>query len=211
VAVAGPVLFTLDWWLLGWSHHGFQWRTETISSLTAHNAPAWPVMSVGQVALTAAFLAVGALTVLALGWRRGAAMVVFLVLAALGTIQLTIFRTICNHTDTGWCQKQPRSAYGHEQWLHGIGTGIAFAALQLAVLACAVTTWTVPGLGSLARASVAAEVVALPFTLWFLANAYTTWHGFTEKVFLTTLAAWTAYAGLRLAAVAERVAVPTST
>ena len=47
--------------------------------------------------------------------------------------------------------------------------------------------------------SLAAEAVALPHVVWFLLNAETSWHGFAEKVFLTTLAAWVAWCGHRLA------------
>jgi hypothetical protein len=123
---------------------------------------------------------------------------VLLALAALGTLQLTAFRTICNHTDTAWCAPLPHSAYPHQQWLHGTGTGVAFATLQLAVVACAWAAWPVAELRDLVRVSVVVEAIALPFTLWFLANAETTWHGLAEKVFLTALAFWTSYAGLRL-------------
>lgn len=197
-AVAGPVLFTADWLLLGLAHDGYRPRQETISSLSAHGAADWPVMVVGQLALAAALLAVARLCAIALG-RAGALTAGLLGLAALGTLQLSAFRTICNRSDAGWCTPLPRSAFPQQQWLHGIGTAMAFAGLQLACVACARATWRVPGLHDLAVVALVAEAVALPAVLWFLANAETTWHGLAEKVFLVSLATFTGYAGLRLA------------
>ena len=214
MAVGGPVVFTLDWVLLGWSHRGYRPRAETISSLSAHDASGWPVMVVGQLALAAAFVAVAVLLVAGLG-RRGWPAAGLLGLATVGTIQLSAFRTICNRSDVGWCTPLPHTAYGHEQWLHGTGTAAAFAGLLLACLATAWGAWPVVELRDLVVASVAAEVVALPFVLWFLANADDpldrSWHGFAEKVFFSALAAWTAYAGIRLAAVVRAGAGPART
>jgi hypothetical protein len=211
VAVAGPVLFTLDWVLLGWSHAGFRPRVETISSLSAHDAPGWPVMVVGQLALAVGFGAVAVLAVAGLG-RRGWPTAALLVVTAVGTVQLSAFRTICNQSDVDWCVPLPRSAYPDQQWLHGIGTAAAFTGLVLACMACAWGAWPVPRLRDLVVVSVATAVVSVPSVLWFLTNAddpvERSWHGFAEKIFFTALAAWTAYAGGRLATDVTHRAVP---
>src|SRR5437764_11385446 len=125
VAVGGTVAFTVTWVLLGWSHAGYRPRAETISSLSAHDAVGWPVMVLAQLTLAAAFASVSALAVLAHG-RRGRVVAALLGLACLGTLQLSTFRTVCNHMDAGWCTPLPRSAYPHQQWLHGWGTALAF-------------------------------------------------------------------------------------
>jgi Protein of unknown function (DUF998) len=203
LAVGGPVLFTLDWLLLGRSHADYDARQETISALSAHDASRWELMVVGQVALAASFVAVAALFVLALG-RRGAITAALLGLAAEGTAQLTAFRTICTRSDAGWCAPLPRSAYPHQQWAHGVGAGISFTSLHLACLACAWATWRVAGLRDVAVVALVAEAIALPALLWFLANAGTTWHGLAEKLFLTSLAVFIAYTGVRLTPSAQR-------
>jgi hypothetical protein len=207
LAVCGPVLFTLDWLLLGWSHAGFSPRQETISSLSSHGASWWQIMVAGQAALAVAFVAVAMLCLLALG-RRGVATAALLGLAAVGTVQLSVFRTICNRSDAGWCTPMPRSAYPNQQWAHGIGTGIAFASLQLACLACAWGTWRVVALRDVAVVALVAEALALPAVLWFLANAETAWHGLAEKLFLTSLTVFIAYTGLRLAGYHIATTVP---
>jgi hypothetical protein len=60
--------------------------------------------------------------------------------------------------------------------------------------------------------SVATAVVSVPSVLWFLTNAddpvERSWHGFAEKIFFTALAAWTAYAGGRLATDVTQRSVP---
>jgi Protein of unknown function (DUF998) len=205
LAVLGPTLFTLDWFLLGLSHKGYRARQETISALSAHNAKQWLVMTAGQLALAVAFVAVASLCLLALG-RRGLVTAILLQLAAEGTVQLTLFRTICTGSDAGWCTPLSRAAYPHQQWAHGVGAGIAFVSLHLACLACAWATWPVAGLRDVAVVALVAEVIALPNLLWFLGNVGTTWHGFAEKVFLSALTAFVAYTGVRLAGYRESLA-----
>jgi Protein of unknown function (DUF998) len=197
LAVFGPVLFTLDWVLLGLAHPGYRTREETISALSAHNASGWPLMTIGQVALGVAFVAVATLFVLTLG-RRGLVTAVLMGLAAEGTAQLTVFRTICTHADKGWCTPLGQSAYPHQQWAHGVGAGIAFTSLPLACLACAWATWRVIGLRDVAVVALVCEAIALPNLVWFLGNVGTTWHGFSEKLFLTSLATFVGYTGIRL-------------
>ena len=190
VAVAGPLAFTLVWVVLGLAHKGYVPRQETISSLSAHDVPGWPWMVAGQLALAAGFAALALLLPMALGgigwWPAG-----FAYLAAYGTVQASAFRTICNHSDAGWCVPLPRSAYPRSQWLHGTGTGIAFGGV---LLACAATAYAAgrsgPAWHDVVVWSVAAEAVALPHVVWFLLNAESSWHGWAEKVFLTTLASW---------------------
>jgi hypothetical protein len=154
-------------------------------------------MVVGQLALTVGFLALVALCLLRLG-RGGRLPAGCFALAALGTAQLTAFRTICNRSDVGWCAPLPRSAYPSQQWAHGIGTGIAFAALLLAGLAVGRATWSVPGLRDVALVAICAIAVSLPCVVWFLLNAETVWHGLAEKIFLCALAAFASYTGWRL-------------
>jgi hypothetical protein len=198
VATTGPAVFTLVWLLLGFSHLGYAPRRETISSLSAHDVPGWQWMVAGQVALAAGCWALAVLVRPMIG-RRGLVAAWFFALAAYGTLQASAFRTICNHSDAGWCTPLPRSAYPHQQWLHGTGTGIAFGSL---LAACVATAWAALGAGlrDLAVVSVAAEVISLPVVIWFLSDAESSWHGFAEKVFLVTLAGWTSYSGHRLAA-----------
>jgi hypothetical protein len=199
VAVAGPIAFTAVWLVLGWSHQGYGPRRETISSLSAHDVPGWPWMVAGQLALAAGFAALALLLPTALG-RVGWLPAVFAYLAAYGTVQASAFRTICNHSDSGWCTPLPRSAYPRSQWLHGTGTGIAFGGILLAVAATAYAAGrSGPAWRDVLVWSLAAEAVALPHVVWFLSNAETSWHGLAEKVFLVTLAAWVAWCGHRLA------------
>ncbi len=198
VAVVGPALFTVTWVVLGWSHSGYLPRQETISSLSAHDVPGWPWMVAGQLGLAAGFGAVATLLPWAFGgagWLPAA----LAYLAAYGTVQASAFRTICNHSDSGWCTPLPRSAYPRSQWLHGIGTGIAFGGVLLACLATAyVAARAGPQWHDVAVWSLVAGAVSLPHMAWFLANAETSWHGWSEKVFLVTLAAWVAWCGQRL-------------
>src|SRR6266700_5231596 len=139
VAVLGPLLFTIDWVLLGWSHRGYIPRQETISSLSAHDVPGWPWMVVGQLALGAGFAALAVLAARTWG-RPGLWPAVLAALAAYGTLQASAFRTICNHSDASWCTPLPRSAYPRSQWLHGTGTGIAFGGVLLACLATTIVS-----------------------------------------------------------------------
>ena len=190
-------MFTADWLVLGWSHHGYRPRTETISSLSAHEATGWAWMVAGQLVLAASLVALAALAAATLG-RRGRLPAALLMLSAAGTVQASAFRTICNRSDAGWCTPLPRSAYPHAQWAHGIGTGIAFAAL---FFACVATAWAVrrdAAHRSVRLASVLTLVVAAPNVLWFLANAETSWHGWSEKIFLGALATWASFCGDRL-------------
>jgi hypothetical protein len=196
-AVGGAVVFTLDWLILGWSHAGYDTRRETISALAAHNARGWPVMALGQLAFAVALSALATLCVRTLG-PRGWPPAVLLGLSALGTLQLTVFRTICTASDAGWCTPLPTSAFPHQQWAHGVGAGIAFASLHLACLACAWATWPVAGRRDVAVAALVAVAIALPNLMWFLVNSTSPWHGFAEKLFLTSLAAFVAYGGVRL-------------
>ena len=197
VARWGPAAFTADWLALGWSHRGYRPRTETISSLSAHEATGWAWMVAGQLVLAAALLALAALLASGLG-RRGRLPAALLVLCAAGTVQASVWRTVCNRSDAGWCTPLPRSAYPNAQWAHGIGTGIAFGAL---LLACVATVWAVRAdvtHRSVLWAGLLTLVVAVPHMLWFLANAETSWHGWSEKVFLVALAAWVSLCGDRL-------------
>jgi Protein of unknown function (DUF998) len=209
LAVAGPVLFTLDWLVLGLSHRGYDARAETISALSAHNARLWGVMAAGQLAFALALIAVAVAFVRSLG-RRGLPTAVLLTLSAYGTIQLTVFRTICTHTDAGWCTPLPRAAYPHQQWAHGVGAGIAFVSLHLACLTAAAATWRLTGMRAVALVAAVAELIALPALIWFVTNADTSWHGFAEKLFLTALATFVAYSGLRLGCPVTRSARATA-
>ena len=191
-AVAAPAVFTMDWIVLGVARRGYSLRTETISSLSAHNAPGWPLMVAGQLILAIGFAATAVLVLDALG-ARGALPAVFLGLAAAGSVQCSLARTICFTNDGAWCTPEPRSAYPSAQWLHGIGTGIAFSSLFLACLAFAWVARGEPALRTPARAALGAVAIALPMVLWFLGNAASSWHGFAEKVFLLVLGAWTSY------------------
>jgi hypothetical protein len=201
-ATAGPVVFTAVWLLLGFSHDGYSARAETISALSAYDAPRWWVMAAGQLVLAAGFVACAALAAAALG-RRGIAPAAFLTLAGFGTVQATFARTICSSTNAAWCTPLPSTAHGWAQWLHGVGAGIAFTSLLLACLAMAWATIGVPELRDVCIFSVVAEAVALPHMLWFLNNVGTDWHGLAEKVFLIVLAGWVAYSGYRLARAKE--------
>jgi hypothetical protein len=200
LATWGPVAFTIDWVLLGWSHHGYSARAETISALSAYDASRWWVMATGQLVLAAGFVCCAVLTVQAVG-REGLLPATFLVLAAVGTVQATLARTICTTTNSAWCEPLPHDVHGWAQWIHGVGAGIAFTSLLLACLAMAWATRKGRDLRDVFVVSLAAELVALPHIVWFLNNVDTTWHGWAEKVFLTSLAAWSAYAGHRLGAV----------
>jgi hypothetical protein len=199
VAVAGPSLFTLTWVVLGWSHAGYRPRQETISSLSAHDVPAWGWMVAGQLALALGFLALALLLPRGLG-RLGLVPMVFAGLAAYGTVQASAFRTICNHSDVGWCTPLPRSAYPRSQWLHGTGTGVAFGGVLVACLATAVVAWRLgPAVRDVAVVSTVVFAVSMPHVVWFLLSAENTWHGFAEKVFLVALGGWVAWCGGRLA------------
>jgi Protein of unknown function (DUF998) len=198
VGTAGPVVFTLDWLLLGFTHLEYAPRRETISALSAHDAPGWAWMVAGQVAMVAGCLAIAALVRAALG-RRGRAGAVLMVLAGYGIVQASAFRTICNRSDSAWCTPLPRSAYPDQQWLHGTGTGVAFGSLLLGCLAVAWAAWGAR-LVVLAAVSATAGMISLPLVAWFLSNAESSWHGFAEKLFLITLAGWATYVGHRLAA-----------
>jgi len=180
VAVAGPSLFTLTWVVLGWSHAGYRPRQETISSLSAHDVPAWGWMVAGQLALALGFLALALLLPRGLG-RLGLVPAVFAGLAAYGTVQ-------------------PRSAYPRSQWLHGTGTGVAFGGVLVACLATAVVAWRLgPAVRDVAVVSTVVFAVSMPHVVWFLLSAENTWHGFAEKVFLVALGGWVAWCGGRLA------------
>jgi len=198
VGTAGPLVFTLDWLLLGRAHRGYAPARETISSLSAHDAAGWPWMVGGQVAMAAGCLALAVLVRWRLG-PHGTLGAALMVLAAYGILQASAFRTICNRSDSPWCTPLPRTAYGHQQWLHGIGTGIAFGTL---VTACFAVAWAArhARLPDLARVSSAAGLVCLPLVAWFLLSAESAWHGLSEKLFLLTLAGWTVYSTRRLAA-----------
>jgi hypothetical protein len=197
LATWAPVVFTLVWFLLGRSHDGYSARAETISALSAYDAPRWWVMAAGQLVLATGFVA-GAMLAMGVLGRRGIPPAVLLGLAAVGTVQATAARTICSSTNAAWCTPLPHTAHGWAQWWHGVGAGIAFTSLLLACLAMVWACYPIPGLRRLAWVSLVAEAIALPHVLWFLNNVGTDWHGWAEKVFLTTLAAWSAYAGHRL-------------
>lgn len=196
LAVAGPVVFTVDWVLLGLSHPGFRPDRETISSLSAHGASGWPVMVAGQVVLAASFVAVAVLCLRRLG-RAGRVPATLFLFATIGVLQLSTFRTICTPVDAAWCAPLPRSAFPHQQWAHGVGTGIAFTALLLAGLSWICVTWGQRRWRAVVVTAVLAELVALPSVAWFL-YAGPTYHGLAEKTFLTSLAVFTGYAGWRL-------------
>jgi len=204
VAVGGPAMFTATWLVLGWSHHGYLPRQETISSLSAHDVPDWGWMVAGQLALAAGFAAVAVLLPGGLG-RAGLLPATFAGIAAYGTVQASAFRTICNHSDSTWCTPLPRSAYPRSQWLHGTGTGLAFGGVLVACLATAIVAgFAGEAYHDVVRVSVAAFVVSLPSVVWFLLNAETSWHGLAEKTFLVALAWWVAWTGPRMARAAAR-------
>ena len=156
-------------------------------------------MVAGQLALALSFVALALLLPRGLG-RRGLLPAAFAALAAYGTVQASAFRTICNHSDAGWCTPLPRSAYPRSQWLHGTGTGLAFGGVLVACLTTAVVAWRLgPRLRDVAVVSTVAVAVALPHVVWFLLSAENGWHGFAEKVFLLVLTGWTAWCGARMA------------
>ena len=201
VAVAAPVVFTLDWLLLGFTHLGYVPRRETISALSAHGASGWPWMAAGQVVFASGCLAMALLArrpaSRRLVGRSAGPVAVLFVLGGYGALQATAFRTICTQADATWCTPASRSAYPDQQWLHGIGTGIVFGSLLLACAVVAFGAWRHRAL-SLALASTATGLVALAGVTWFLGNAESSWHGFAEKVFLLALSSWLAYTGVRL-------------
>jgi hypothetical protein len=212
VAVAGPLVFTVTWVVLGWSHRGYRPRQETISSLSAHDVPAWGWMVAGQLALAAGFVALALLLPRGLG-RLGLIPAVFAAVAAYGTVQASAFRTICNRADVTWCTELPRSAYPRSQWLHGTGTGVAFGGVLAACLATAWVSWRLgPLVRDVAVVSTVVLAVSAPHVVWFLLSAENSWHGFAEKVFLVALAGWASWTGGRLAwsapAPVERATAP---
>ena len=162
VAVAGPVVFTVTWVVLGWSHPGYRPRQETISSLSAHDVPAWGWMVAGQLALALASSRSHCCCRAGSG-AAGLVPAAFAALAAYGTVQASAFRTICNHSDAGWCTPLPRSAYPRSQWLHGTGTGLAFGGVLVACLTTAVVAWRLgPPLRDVAVVSTVAVAVVAP-------------------------------------------------
>jgi hypothetical protein len=201
VAAGAPAVFTLDWLLLGFSHLGYLPRRETISALSAHDGSGWPWMVAGQAVFALGCLALAVLVRGSAarrrmgGWTWPAA--AFFTLAAYGTVQASVFRTICTRADATWCRPLPHSAYPDQQWLHGIGTGIVFGSLLLACPVVAYAAWR-GGVHDLAVVSTVALAVALPSVVWFLGNAESSWHGFAEKVFLLALSSWLAFTGYRL-------------
>jgi Protein of unknown function (DUF998) len=199
LSVAGPLLFTLDWVLDGWAHRGYSLTAEPISALSAHDASAAWVALIGQFAFVIAFVALSWLV-----WKslrgRGIPAVVFLLLTAVGTTVLSVERTICTDTDRAWCTPLSHDAYPDAQWAHGIGTSIGFVSALVAMLLVAWAAWPREDLHPLAVGSLVAEAIALPCVYWFLVTVGQQWHGLSEKIFLTTIAGWTAVTGIVLAA-----------
>ncbi len=199
LSVAGPLLFTLDWVLDGWAHRGYSLTAEPISALSAHDASAAWVVLIGQFAFVVAFVALSWLVWRSLG-RRGIPAVILLLLTAVGTAVLSLERTICTDTDRAWCTPLSHAAYPDAQWAHGIGTSIGFISALLAMLLLAWAAWPREDLHPLAVGSLVAEAIALPCVYWFLVTVGQQWHGLSEKIFLTTVAGWTAVTGIVLAA-----------
>ena len=123
---------------------------------------------------------------------RGLPPAVFLALAAAGSVQASFARTICFTNDGAWCTPLSRSAYPSAQWLHGIGTGVAFTSLLLACLAFVLVARGEPALRPPARAALAAVTIAGPMCFWFLATRPRRGTG-SQKIFLLVLGAWTSY------------------
>ncbi len=150
MGVAGPVVFTLLWIVLGDAHSGYSQRTETISALAAVGAPGRWLMLAG-FGLLAVSLAVTALGAAAPGdpslgdpslgdpslggtvsRRYGSLAPAFVGVAALGVLLAAVAPTSCSNA--AWCR--PVSYSGVGGW-HALGAGLMFAGLPLAMLAVA--------------------------------------------------------------------------
>jgi|GEM_PF-1829466 len=196
LAVSGPVVFTGCWLVLGRTHAGYSWRSEPVSALSAHGAAHWPWMVVGQLAFAAGCLALAVLARWSLA-RPGLLAAAMLALVGYGIVQASVFRTTCKPVDARWCPPPPPSSFPVQQWMHGVGTGIAFGGL---LLACLATLWAARRAGetSVAVVSAAAVVVSLPILAAFLESTHLGWHGLAERTFLLILSAWVVTTALLL-------------
>ncbi len=197
VGVAGPVVFTLLWIVLGDASPGYSQRAETISALSAVGAPGRWIMLAGFALLAVSF-AVTAAAGLASG-RYGTAAPAFVGIAALGVLIAAVAPTSCSNP--AWCRPVSASPVGG--W-HALGAGLMFAGLPLAMLAVAWSSRRGPRRrGSSRRAggfdawlAVVTFVVAVPLLLWFLSDPGS-WRGFAEKAYVTVLLAWAAWLATR--------------
>lgn len=191
VAVGGQLLFLGAWLLLPLAHRGYDPLRETISVLAAVGAPAWPVMSAGFLACSAAFVAAGVLVTRRTG-RRGA-VPVLLFLAAAGTLAAGLARTGCGAASEAWCTRSPGDPLTDA--VHATGAGLAFAALHTAALVVAVTARRGTALHGTRVVSAGLLAASLPHLAWFVLQLDDPGplFGYAEKVFVTLTSGWSAW------------------
>ncbi|MGA8116323.1 MAG: DUF998 domain-containing protein, partial [Actinocatenispora sp.] len=185
LAVAGPVLFTLAWLVLGAATGGYSQPAETISALAAPGSPGRPAMVAGMAVLTLSLA--GTALLVGRSGRYAVPTTALLIAGTAGSLVATVFPTGC--TNPAWCDPVSSSPVGTT---HAVGAGLLFVGLPVAMLTVAVTR----GAGRAARwCSAATFAVAAPLLAWFVLGP-DDWSGLAEKIFLTVLLVWTAALGL---------------
>lgn len=193
--LAGPLLFTLAWLVLGLSHPGYSQAEDSISVLAAYRAPSAWVMSAAFVVQALSMAVAGA----GLRKRSGGAALLLLV-NAVATLVVAAARIPCGADDAAWCapSEHPTSYAVH----------VVAATLALTALALAPAVAAVQGSGRLAASGVAASAVMVPLLVWF---AVADGAGWAEKAVVTVGIWWAAVAAVQLTVGPGRQPGPTTT
>lgn len=194
LAVAGPAAFTTAWVAASASRPGSQpWRSD-ISALAALDAPHPWITMTGKLLLAAGILALATGLASVLPGRETAVGVGLLGVAALAIAIAALARQDC---DPALAMCAARQRAGQLSWhhsLHDYASGGYFLASLATPLVLARPLRADPRRRPLAAYSVITTIAGLALFVGYLATP-DQWAGLVQRVFLTTLVAWTAVLG----------------
>jgi hypothetical membrane protein len=195
--IAAGVVLTLGWIVAGVLEPGYDWARQDISDLSAATAENPWVLRAAD-ALTGAVILVFAIGLYGAAGDRWSGRVGAALLGLFGAVELAIGAYL--HLDCSLADAACRSAeHTTRHELHGALSGVSFLALLGAIVSLARRFHRDVSWRPLGRVSLVAGAATVAFLLLYMVLAREPGGGIVQRLAITTVFAWIAAMGYRLA------------
>lgn len=198
VATGATVVAAAAIILAGFLDPGYSSISEGISALSSQESSAAPVAIAGFVAMAVMVLAAGTALFLALSGKRAKVGAVLVILAGLMMVVVSFARQSCSSLQAECLARESAGTVSSSHWIHNLVALVVFLFLVVAGFLWGAGLRRRTGSKSLARASLVVAIVAALFMVWFGSNAYGSFGGLVERVFVALAFGWPVYLAVRV-------------